>query len=124
MDQIGEGGCGDVWRVKSTEDDRCYAMKLELPTVHRQNLRFEASVLRKIQHSARFPRLIIDGTEGTQYFLVEELLGPNLSMLVEKLPSGAVLPPYLPRLADEMLSCIEDFHRSGYCGRGRRSRTK
>jgi serine/threonine protein kinase len=45
--------------------------------------------------------------------MVEELLGPNLSALIEKLPASVVLPPYLPRLADEMSLCIEDFHRFG-----------
>jgi hypothetical protein len=45
MDPIGQGGFGDVWVVKSTEDDKLYAMKVELPTVRRQNLRFEADVL-------------------------------------------------------------------------------
>jgi serine/threonine protein kinase len=117
VDQIGEGGCGDVWRVRSTEDDHFYAMKLELPTVHRQNLRFEASVLRKIQASQRFPRLHIDGMHEGQFYLVEELLGANLTMLVDRLPSAAVLPPYLPRLANEMLFCIEDLHRFGYVHR-------
>jgi serine/threonine protein kinase len=38
-------------------------------------------------------------------------------MLVAKLPSGAVLAPYVARLANEMLYCIEDFHRFGYIHR-------
>jgi serine/threonine protein kinase len=49
--------------------------------------------------------------------MVEELLGPNLSVLVEKLPAAIVLPPYLPRLAHEMLLCIEEFHRFGFIHR-------
>jgi hypothetical protein len=43
--------------------------------------------------------------------MVEELLGPNITVPVEELPASTILPPYLPRLADEMLLAIQNFYR-------------
>jgi serine/threonine protein kinase len=117
VEPVGQGGFGDVWVVQSTEDDKRYAMKVELPNVPRQNLAFESEILRKLQGSKRFPQLKITGKEDGHCFMVEELLGPNLTTLVEQLPGSVVLTPYLPRLAKEMLLCIEDFHRYGYIHR-------
>ena len=117
VEQIGGGGFGDVWKVLSSEDDKFYAMKLETPGAKRQSLRFEASVLKKLQRSDRFPKFVIDGYDDDCYFLVEEMLGPNLTMIHNKLPGRVILQPYIARLADEMLSCVEDFHNNGYVHR-------
>ena len=117
VEQIGGGGFGDVWKVLSSEDDKFYAMKLETPKAKRQSLRFEAAVLKKLQKSERFPKFLLDGNEDGCYFLVEEMLGPNLTMIHNKLPAQVILQPYIARLADEMLSCIEDFHSCGYIHR-------
>ncbi|KAK8887151.1 hypothetical protein M9Y10_038189 [Tritrichomonas musculus] len=116
--QIGEGGFGDVWKVISTEDNKAYAMKIEPHNSKRATLKFEAAILKKMSRSSQhFPHFIFEGSEDNNYFLVEELLGPNLSTVASHLPGGIVILPFLARLADEMLSCIEDFHKNGYIHR-------
>lgn len=116
--QIGEGGFGDVWKVISTEDNKAYAMKIEPHNSKRATLRFEASILKKMSRTSQhFPHFIFEGSEENNYFLVEELLGPNLSIIASHLPGGIIILPFLARIADEMLSCIEDFHKNGYIHR-------
>lgn len=116
--RIGEGGFGDVWKVFSTEDNTPYAMKIEPTNSKRATLRFEATILKRVsQYSHRFPKFIFEGNEDGSYFLVEELLGPNLSTITSKLPGKIILLPYLARIADEMLECVEHFHKAGYIHR-------
>lgn len=117
VEQIGEGGFGDVWKVISTEDDEAYAMKLEPTNSKRQTVQFEANILKRLQASDRFPKMLIEGTENDYHYLVEELLGPNLSMIARGLPGHVFISPFLAKLADEMLYCIEDFHKMGFIHR-------
>jgi serine/threonine protein kinase len=120
VDCIGEGGFGSVWRVYSKDEGKFFALKLEPKAARSQALAFEARVLKAIQGSQRFPRFILEGEDDSNsggHYLVEELLGPNLIMILTNLTGTLICPPYLPRLADEMLSCIQDFHRFGYIHR-------
>ncbi|OHT08177.1 CK1 family protein kinase [Tritrichomonas foetus] len=115
--RIGEGGFGDVWKVINTEDMTPCAMKIEPVNSKRATLRFEAAILKKMQGSKHIPRYIFEGSDEKYYFLVEELLGPNLSNLTAHLPGKIIILPFLAKLADEMLGCVEDFHRYGYIHR-------
>ena len=115
--RIGEGGFGDVWKVANTENGSLCAMKIEPTHSKRATLQFEASILKKLQFSAHFPKFIFEGSDEQSYFLVEELLGPNLSTIVKNLPNNIIILPFLPKIADEMLGCVEDFHKIGYIHR-------
>lgn len=117
ISKIGAGGFGDVWMVKSSEDSQYYAMKIEPTETKRRQLEFESTILKKLQKSDRFPKYFLDGVENNFYFLVEELLGPNISTISDNMPNKFFSKEYLPRLADEMLSCIEQFHMRGYIHR-------
>ena len=118
MDQkIGGGGFGEIWKVQNTEDDNFYAMKLESAKAPRKTLNFETDILRKLQFSSRFPKYIIHGTEDDIHFLVMELCGPNLNMISQRLPSKHFNQDQIRLLFTELLTIIEDFHRSGYIHR-------
>jgi serine/threonine protein kinase len=113
----GQGGFGEVWKVYESGAKKFYALKLEPATARNQSLHFEISVLKAIQGSQRFPRYVSDGVDEGRRYVVEELLGPNLQMILANLTGRLVCTPYLARLADEMLSCIQDFHRFGFVHR-------
>jgi casein kinase 1 len=117
VSKIGAGGFGDVWMVKSSEDSKYYAMKMEPVDSKRRQLQFESSILKKLQNSDRFPKYLLDGVEDKHYFLVEELLGPNISTIADNMPRMFFAKEYLFKLADELLSCIEQFHLRGYLHR-------
>ena len=117
IEPIGEGGFGSIWKVKSTEDDKYYAMKIEPLQAKRATLAFEISVLKKLTASERFPKYIFDGSDEKNRFLVEELLGPNLDKIAKSLPGQFFESNYIAKLADEMLYCIEAVHKHGFIHR-------
>jgi serine/threonine protein kinase len=117
VERIGQGGFGDVWKVYDNGSKKFFALKLEPVTTRSESLSFEITVLKSIQSSQRFPRHILDGVHAGRKYLVEELLGPNLHMVVSQITGYLICSPYLPRLADEMLLCIRDFHNCGYVHR-------
>lgn len=115
--QIGSGGFGSVWMVKSTEDNEFYAMKLEPVDAKRKTLNFESKILKKYQSFDHFPKLIIDGTDKGYFYLVMELCGPNLSLVSAALPNSFFEYNYIFRIADETLTAIEQLHSRGYIHR-------
>ena len=115
--QIGEGGFGGVWMVKSTEDDKFYAMKTEPNSSKRQTLRFESGILKKLQSSDMFPKFVIDGTEKDNFYCVMELLGPNLSQIAANMPENHFSTLYVNAIARRLFSIIEQFHAKGYVHR-------
>lgn len=114
---IGNGGFGCVWKVRSTEDDKFYAMKLEKRDALRKTLGFECNVYKRLAQSERFPQFIHQGSYQNYNYCVIELLGPNLYQVARALPGGHIVPSFLPDLADQMLSCIEEFHKRGFIHR-------
>ena len=117
VQQIGTGGFGSVWVCKSTDDDLFYAIKIEKVSSPRQTLKFETTVLKKLQSSDFFPKLKFDGTDAGYHFLVMELLGPNLDTVSSNLPSGHFTAPFIHSIALQMLLAIEVFHSKGYVHR-------
>lgn len=115
--EIGKGGFGSVWMVKSTEDDLYYALKTERVDAQRHTLQFEVSILKKLQSNERFPRFRVDGRDGDLFYLVMELMGPNLDAIVKRLPGGKIAREFVPTLAHELLVIMEAFHARGYVHR-------
>ncbi|EAX83357.1 CK1 family protein kinase [Trichomonas vaginalis G3] len=117
LEPIGHGGFGQVYLVKSTEDDQYYAMKIEKLDSKIKSLEFEVTVIKRLHNSDRFPRILSSGKEGDLNYFVMELFGPSLHTIAEWMPSGYINRLYIYRLADEMLSCIEHLHKNGYIHR-------
>ena len=117
LSTIGEGGFGSVYMVKSTENQEIYALKSEPLNSKRKTLEFEISILKQLQKCKHFPKYLIDGEEDDHKFLVMELLGPNLTSISQLMPHKYFQLEYLPKLCDEMLSCIEEFHSKGFVHR-------
>ncbi|OHT00466.1 Casein kinase I isoform alpha [Tritrichomonas foetus] len=115
--QIGGGGFGQIWKVQNTEDDQFYAMKIESSKAQRHTLNFETSIIKKLQFSDKFPKYIQDGQEDDFYFLVMELCGPNLNMIQQRLPNKKFNTDQMRLLFAELLTVMEQFHRTGYVHR-------
>ena len=115
--EIGIGGFGSVWLVQSTEDNLFYAMKIEPIDSKKKTLNFEATMLKKLQPSEYFPKVVLDGVDNDHNFLVMELCGPNLSTVSSALPNAHFSHEYIYKMADDMLQCIEHLHAQGYIHR-------
>lgn len=114
---VGVGGFGSIWMVMSTEDDNYYAMKVEAQNAKRQTLNFEVNVLKKLQGNSKFPKFIFDGKDENNFYLVMELLGPNLGTVASRMPGGYFAQSYIPKLTHELLTILEAFHARGYVHR-------
>ena len=117
LSTIGEGGFGSVYLVRSTENQKIYALKTEPLNSKRKTLEFEITILKQLQNCKHFPKYLIDGQEDDHRFLVMELCGPNLTSISQFMPHKYFQLEYLPKLCDEMLSCIEEFHSKGFVHR-------
>lgn len=110
---IGKGGYGDIYLVIDINNNKPYAMKVELKTAQKQGLLTEKSFFDRIQDSNLFPTFIYYGSNSECRFLVMELLGPSLSNLRRALPNRRYTINTVCRLSYHMLKCIQEFHKLG-----------
>jgi serine/threonine protein kinase len=115
--EIAKGGFGSIWLVKSSDDPDLYAMKLEPASARRQTLRFEISILKRLQGNDKFPTFIADGQDQGFIYCVMELCGPSLDTIIRSLPSQKLSLEYIPTLTVELLGILEQFHAKGYVHR-------
>jgi serine/threonine protein kinase len=114
---IAKGGYGDLYSGIDADTQEDVAIKIEFLGSDQHGILGEADVLRSVQPSAYFPRLISSGaTEGFRYIAVS-LLGPSLLAVCRALPANHCSLYTTLHLAVEMLTCIESFHSFGYVHR-------
>lgn len=114
---IGSGGFGDVYMVKSDGEPGYFAMKIEPLDAKIRTLEFEITVMKRLSNSGWFPKLISSGRDGNYAYLVMELCGPALNHVIDKMPQNQFQISYVYKLADDMLSCIENLHKAGFVHR-------
>lgn len=112
--KIGSGGYGDIYSVHDSESDEMCAMKVEFLSSEKQGLQFELEIMRSIQGSPYFPKLIGDGEFEDFRYLVMELLGPSLSTMRRALDRRRYTLISTLKLSIEMLKSIKAFHKLGY----------
>lgn len=112
---IGHGGYGEIYKVKSPDSrPRTFcAMKVELKTNQRRGLSAEIEILRSLQGSPSFPRLIDVGETEEFHYVVMELLGPSIAIVRRELPEQRFTMLTTTVLAREMLKCLEELHTRG-----------
>ena len=115
--KIGHGGYGDIYEVINIENNEKFAMKIEFFASEKKGLYEEYSILEKLQDSIYFPKLYNFGETSTFKFMVIELFGPSLSLTRRNCKKKRFKPYTVLRLAEEMILCIEDFHKHGFIHR-------
>ena len=111
---IGQGGFGDIYLVCSNETDQAFAMKVEIGEARKQSLRQEVAFVMNLQGSPHFPHLIEYGEDSHNRYLVQELLGPNLSALRRCFPECKFSMGTTLRVAQQMLKILKEYHKRGY----------
>ena len=133
--RCGEGGCGVVYEVKSTNksDTRRYALKVE-PTQTRKDdeiLKMEVHVLRALQvehhhhhiqggvqgKSEHVIKLVGCGKEKAFNYFVMPLLGMNMGDMRRLTPNQHFSMSTAVRLARQALKAIADVHNAGFVHR-------
>ncbi|OHT16458.1 Casein kinase I [Tritrichomonas foetus] len=114
---IGQGGFGDIYGVKDNDTSQMFAMKCEMNLNRTTGLAHEIRILKSLQGSPMFPRIISIGENEKCKYFVMELLGPSISKIRrrnidQKFPLDIAL-----RIAIEMLRCIRQLHRRGFIHR-------
>lgn len=116
--KIGSGGYGDIYAVHDTEyGDQLCAMKVEFLCSEKQGLLDELEIMKHIQGSPYFPKLIADGEFEDFRYLVMELLGPSISTMRRALNHRHYTLYSTLKISIEMLKTIKAFHKRGYIHR-------
>lgn len=82
---MGKGAFGEVFECIDTMTQESFAVKVEGGNVKKKVLKQEVGVLRRVQASRCFPRLVASGRfrlldgDDTQAFMVMQLLGISYS---------------------------------------------
>lgn len=108
---LGQGGYGDIYSVSFQDSSGDYAMKVEAVDAQRPSLAFEADILKELQDSTCFPKIVEFGQNELFSYLVMERLGPSVSQTRRQFPSRKFHLPTVLRMAVFMLHCIEEFHK-------------
>lgn len=114
--KIGSGGYGDIYAVHDADNVLC-AMKIEFLSSERQGLLDELEIMKAIQGSPYFPKIIANAECEDFRYLVMELLGPSLSTMRRALNHHRYTLYSTLKLSIEMLKCIKAFHKRGYVHR-------
>lgn len=115
-DTIANGPFSSVFLVE--ENGIPYAMKVEAQnTCLRPVLKLDHAVLRALGHQTGFPHLTDSGRTETFKYIVMQLVGPDLSMLLEYSPGRRFTPSTVYKIALQTLERLRVLHEAGWLNR-------
>ncbi|KAJ5069523.1 tau-tubulin kinase 1 [Anaeramoeba ignava] len=117
LNRIGYGTFGEIYKAKDNLKSQDVAIKFERSDQKRQSLKLEIAILKLLQPSKYFTEFIYCGKNEDYTFLVMELLGQNLSQLLQKNPLKKFSLSTTIRIGLEMLNAIESLHKIGFVHR-------
>jgi serine/threonine protein kinase len=118
---LGKGGYSSVYLCKKINNDsnKKYAMKLseENKNMTKNHLLIEYKILKHLSGGIGIPKVYAFGKEitesNTNYYLVQQLLGNNLSQELKKYKNKLPKDTYI-NIALQMISRIEFLHSKGF----------
>lgn len=120
VENLGSGGFGEIWKCINIETNEELAIKLETIESENPRLIHEATIYKYFMKHSIIPEGICNShyfdSEGEFYFLILDLLGPNLNDLFDKCNKKFNLKTVL-MLADQMITRIEYIHDMGFLHR-------
>eukprot|EP01156_Anaeramoeba_ignava_P013675 Anaeramoba_ignava/a5875_7.p1 GENE.a5875_7~~a5875_7.p1 ORF type:complete len:176 (-),score=52.16 a5875_7:280-807(-) len=115
--KLGQGAFGEIYSAQDLDTDTKVAIKVEKKAPKRETLKIEVSVMKRFQKSSYSADFISCGRFDDYYYVVMDLLGPNLAELKRKTQKGRFSLATTMKLGIEMISSIEDIHEIGYIHR-------
>ena len=117
FEEVGSGGFGTVKRAIDLESKLEVAIKFEEKRMaKRLVLQTETEAIRHLQGGPGIPKLYASGHTDSFAYMVEELLGPNLSKLY-KGKNGKASHSIAGKSGVQMLTTMEFVHKHGYIHR-------
>ena len=109
--KIGRGAFGEVYLGINKQTKNYIAIKTE-SLKHNENpqLKYETSVLKYLQGSIGIPQIYFSTKINNYYFMIMELLGPNLESLLNKMNRHFSLKTII-YLGIQMINIIESLHK-------------
>ncbi|CAP37192.1 Protein CBG20086 [Caenorhabditis briggsae] len=113
---IATGPFSSVFLVE--ENGIPYAMKVEAQNkCLRPVLKLDHAVLQALGHQTGFPSLTASGRTDTFKYIVMQLVGPDLSMLLEFAPERRFTPSTVYKIALQTLDRLRVLHEAGWLNR-------
>ncbi|CAI5438126.1 unnamed protein product [Caenorhabditis angaria] len=115
-DAIATGPFSSVFLVE--ENGVAYAMKVESQDgCLRPVLKLDHAVLSKLGGQRGFPALWDSGRTSTFKYVIMQLVGPDLSMLLEFMPNNRFTLSTIYKIAIQTLERLQTLHNSGWLNR-------
>ena len=115
--QIGQGAFGSIFAARDQESGLIYALKTESTQAERKTLKFEWQVLRRIQDNPYVPRLFDFGEKQSCCWILMELIGPSLSVILKQGESHKFGLSTGLRTSLHVLRAIKGLHQLGFIHR-------
>ncbi|GMS83508.1 hypothetical protein PENTCL1PPCAC_5683, partial [Pristionchus entomophagus] len=117
MKKLGEGGCGAVYMVESTRDQKKAALKAESNFVEGGSvLKIEVDILSKLKGKKHVPELIHAGKKEKYQYIVMSLLGESLAEVLKSCGKSLSVSTQL-RLGIQVLYGLKQIHDAGFVHR-------
>ena len=115
IEQIGEGGMGEVWKVHNVELDRTCALKLIKPEIAQNDkgwTRFqrEARLMAKLNHSNAVAVYDFKRTRSMGYIEMEFVRGRSLDQILKENSAQPMALVTIVQIVDQLCSVLKDAH--------------
>jgi serine/threonine protein kinase/Flp pilus assembly protein TadD len=117
LEQIGEGGMGQVWRARDTNLDREVAIKhlhVEDDAKSRERFRREALILSRLSHPGVATIFDFGSTAGTDFLVMEYVPGGSLA---SRLKQGPLPIDQAIRYGIAIAEALQSAHQGGFLHR-------
>lgn len=114
---LGKGAFGSVWSTRKKASGDSYAIKFELPTIHKPILKDEAKINAACSGLKYFPQYFGFSTTQGFSFMISEKLGISVRNFQETYSGGIVPLSIVGKLGVCMLHALEAFHERGFIHR-------
>ncbi|CAB3407111.1 unnamed protein product [Caenorhabditis bovis] len=116
VDAIATGPFSSVFLVE--RDGHAYAMKVESQNgCLRPVLKLDHAVLVRLGGQKGFPKLLDSGRTDDFKYVVMQLVGPDLTMLLEFMPDYRFTPSTIYKIALQTLERLKTLHDAGWLNR-------
>jgi eukaryotic-like serine/threonine-protein kinase len=115
LEQIGEGGMGEVWKVHNVELDRTSALKLIKPEIAQNDkgwTRFqrEARLMAKLNHPNAVAVYDFKRTRSMGYIEMEFVRGRSLDQILKDHAAKPMTLEVIVQIVDQLCSVLKDAH--------------
>ena len=110
--KIGSGAFGEVYLGQNKQNNQLIAIKIEkLKNNQNPQLKYETSLIRYLQGSEGIPQYYYSIKLNDFYFLIMELLGPNLENILNQMNRHFSIKTII-YLGIQMINIIENLHKA------------